>query len=532
MRQQVCDYIIVGAGSAGCAAARRLADAGKQVLLLEAGGSDRSWKIRVPSAIGFADLSRFDWGYRSEPDPTRGGKSEACLRGRVLGGSSSTNGMNYVRGSAAGFDRWAAEGNAGWDAASIMGIYRDLEACDMNSIPDEAGVRGRHGPVHIRQVKDPHSITTDFLRAAQAAGFSLNPDYNGPVQEGFGYAQLTQSGRKRWSAADAFLHSRRGNNIRVVTGALVERITFSDRRALGIEYVKDGKRTTVHGSQIILSCGAINTPKVLMLSGIGDGDHLAEMGISPLLNMPAVGSHLMEHPVTTMTYEVNKPTYNSSGSLLASLGLLGKYLLKGQGPIASAFEANGFIRSSAAESEPDLQIHFAPVGLSFAEIASEKRILKAPSISLWINKSFPRSRGRVRLQSGDPRVPPRIELKLLGEKSDVDTLVDGVGVVRRIMSMTNMSQHIVRELRPGPGIVTEESIREFITKRTALALHFAGTCRMGLDDEAVVDPQLKVRGVEGLWIADASIMPELTSGNTNAICMAIGDKLGRLLASS
>jgi choline dehydrogenase-like flavoprotein len=525
------DYVVIGAGSSGCAVARELSASGdKRVLLLEAGCSNRSWIFKVPIA-SILQMPRFDWGYQSTPDPSRNQKIENWTRGRVVGGSSSINGMNYVRGCASDFDRWAVMGNVGWDAKSVMPLFRDLEHCD-SSIPDSE-IRGRNGPLHVRRVTHAHPATEAFINAAQAAGYRFTSDYNGASQEGIGYGQLTQRGRRRWSSADAFLTSALAlRNFELIVNAQVHRLLIHERRVVGVRYEREGRLHEVRASQVILCAGAINTPQLLMLSGVGNAVTLAEQGIPIVLDRKAVGDNLMEHPVTRVTYRVRFPTYNVTGGVLQNLKLVARYVTKGSGPIAGVFESIAFLKTREDEQVPDVQLHIAALGFDDVSEGGRSLVqtLPFPSLSVIVNKNHTLSRGRITLDSADPKVAPRIEPNLLGRQEDVDTLVRGISVVRRIAAAPPLSSWITEEIRPGVECVKPEDLEVYVRNFASISYHPAGTCRMGADDEAIVTPDLKVRGLENLWIADASVMPDIISGNLNALCMVIGMKLGRYLA--
>jgi choline dehydrogenase len=528
MTRQSWDYVVVGAGSAGCVVANRLsASGGKRVLLLEA-GPRATVMMKVLGAAKYLDLARYDWGYYSQPDATRRQRRERWLRGRGVGGTSSINGTNYVRGSREDYDRWAALGNEGWAARQVMPLFQSLERCREGFRRGvDYAVRGRSGSLHIREVHDCHPLTEIFIQAAVSAGHAFNHDYNGASQAGIGYAQLNQRRGLRCSSADAFLNPVLDRkNLQLLTEAHVHRLLITQGRVTGVRYEKAGCLHEALADEVILCAGAINTPKLLMLSGIGPRAALEALGIVSVLDRPAVGRNLMEHALIRVVGRVDTPTYNPTGGLTHDAALLAKFLLTGQGPLASVVEAQGFLKTACDLQVPDIQIHFMPVGMGYA-IDNPYYVLPYPSFTVLINKSHPTSRGQIRLASADPMAPPLIEPNMLADERDVATLVEGVRVVREILART--AGIVAQEVHPGETCTEPAAIAEYIRAHTEGAYHPAGTCRMGADADAVVSPDLRVRGIENLWIADASVMPELISGNINAACMMIGEKLGRAL---
>lgn len=539
------DYIIIGAGSAGCALANRLTASGSnRVLVLEAGDIDSSLTIKIPAAEGRAagldgSPSKYDWGYKSEPDPSRHNKVDHWARGHVVGGSSSINGMIYVRGAASDYDRWAAMGNHGWAAKDVMPLFQALEHYDSDHSDSEHGdsenpMRGKTGPLYVRTVKNCHPLTNAFINASQTVQHRYNPDYNGTEQEGISPIQLTQRRGLRWSSADAFLKPAlrkgklNGKNLQLIPNALVHKLIVVEQRITGVCYEKDGKVQNVNAANVVLCAGAINSPKILMLSGIGDADALPSLGIEPVVDLPSVGKNLREHPLINLAYRTNIPSYNPTEGLLQKAGFLKKFLFEGQGPIASGFEAIGFLKTQADLSVPDIQIHMLPIGVA-REGEEGPFILPFPSMMVYINKNHPKSCGEIRLASSDPKIAPLIECRLLENEEDVATLVRGIAMVNQIMKAAPMAELIAQEIRPDIDYSDPQALEDYVKNNTDLAYHPVGTCRMGVDDKAVVTPDLKVRGIDNLWVADASIMPGLISGNTNAVCMMIGEKLGRYL---
>ena len=523
---KIWDYIIIGAGSSGCVLANRLSESGeKSVLLIEAGVKDRAFGLKVPAGIGHAKtIEKNDWHYYSQPDPTRNNKTEHWLRGRVVGGSSSINGMMYVRGAASDYDRWAAMGNKGWAAKDVMPLFEAMECSDKKS-PD----RGSRGPLCIKTVWGGHGTTDAFIAASRHAGFQFNPDYNGTIQEGVSYAELTQRGGLRCSAADAFLKpALQRKNLTLCVGALVHKLQIENQRVTSICYEQYDEIHNVRGRKVVLCAGAINTPQLLMLSGVGDSEALSALGINPVINRPAVGMNLREHPICSFVFKMKAPTNNPTEGLKQKLRFLRDYLLRGQGPISTVFEATAFLKTRKDELYPDIQLHFMPIGASKNELGGFSTA-PYPAVTVSLNKSHPLSTGQIRLNSADPRDAPLIECRLLDNVEDIATLVRGAALVRRIMETMPMAELIAEEVAPGASCTDTQSLVDYIRNTTGIAYHPVGTCRMGSDEEAVVTPDLKVRGINNLWVADASIMPDLISGNTNAVCMMIGEKLGQLL---
>ncbi|MEZ2352156.1 GMC family oxidoreductase [Caballeronia sp. RCC_10] len=530
----VWDHIVVGAGSAGCVVANRLSESGsRNVLLLEAGPVDTL--LMKPLGLSwYVNLSRYEWGYWSRPDASRKMRSEQWRRGRVIGGSSSINGMQFVRGARCDFDRWAAMGNSGWAADDVMPIFKALECCESDFREStDFEVRGGTGPLSIRQARRCHPLTEAFIAATQADGFPYNRDYNAGDQAGVGYMQFNQRHGMRCSSADAFLKpALKRKNLHVLAEAPVRRVLFEGNRAIGIEYEHAGQIRVAKGGSVVLCGGAINTPKTLMLSGVGDANELTKHGIDVIVDRPTVGKNLIEHPIIRPTFRTKMPTYNPTGGLLQKIGFMAKFAFSGQGPIATPMEANAFLKTSPELAHPDIQLHFFPLGIVYSSnpaVYKGQTILPFPSFSVFVNKNYPESRGAISLASGDPNDAPVINPNLLGDERDVATLVKAVQLVRRIVSRRPLNQMIIDEVEPGGPINTVESIAEYVRARTGLAYHPVGTCRMGVDSQAVVTPDLRVRGVDNLYIADASIMPDQISGNTNGVCMMIGEKLGRQL---
>ncbi len=491
--------------------------------MLEAGGRDTSPFIKVPAGVVRAG-AKHDWGYRSQPDPTRYGAAEEWVRGRVLGGSSSINGTLYMRGTPQDFDRWCMPG---WSAADIMPLFRQMECSDQ-----PGPLRGHSGPLYVRTVKRPHAITEAFIESACAAGFPFNQDYNGEHQFGVGPAQLSQRRGFRCSAADAFLRPMlRQPNVTLLLNALVERIEIENGRAVGVSFLHRGRKRYETARNIALCAGVINSPKLLMLSGIGDKHELRRHGIHVSLDLPGVGRNLLEHPMVTLLWRAKVPTTNLTEGVIQKLGIAARFLIHGDGPISDLFEALVFAKSRAAQVDPDLQVIFMSRGFE-AHPSGGYRLMPFPAVAVHILETHPKSRGQVKLASRDPSDPPLIECRLLDEQADVDALVDGIAIVRRIMREAPMSRLIREEIAPGAKIECASVVEDYVRRNSGISFHPIGTCRMGTDVDSVVGPDLRVHGIENLWIADASIIPRSLSANMNAVCMMIGKKLGKQLISA
>lgn len=524
------DYIVVGAGSAGCALIHELTSQGKSVLALEAGGSDASPFIKIPAAIWHMG-SRFDWGYRAQPDLSRGGIVESWRCGRVIGGTSCINGMVYVRGAPEDFDRWSQKcaGQGRWNASDVTPIFEGLESSD-NCSP----YRGHRGGLFVRTVRRPHILSHAFVESACNAGSTYNDDYNGRTQHGVSYMQFSQRAGLRWTAADAFLkpHLKR-ENLRLLTNVCVERLDISAGHVRSVRFRHGTKQLQEHSHHVVLCAGAINSPKLLMLSGIGNSCDLDRIGIQVTQHTPAVGMNLLEHPYAQLNYRMRIPSYNLTEGFHQKFAIGLQYLMRREGPLAAVYEAAAFLKMSPESTAPDFQVLFAPIGWS-GEIAGEGlegrlKLSQYPAVKILVLRSHTASSGRVRLASSNPASQPIIEYEALSDLSDVNALVKGVTMVRQIMQTPPMKDLVDVEMAPGPLVDSPESLAYYLRDHTELACHPSGTCRMGLGPDSVVGPDLRVHGIENLWIADASIMPDAISANLNAPCMMIGSKLGRQL---
>lgn len=521
------DYIIVGAGSAGCALADELVRSGKTVLVLEAGGWDRSPSVKFFASVRRA-MARYDWGYQSQPDPTRNGVSEKWIRGRVLGGSSTINGMIYVRGSAADFDRWAelCGQKGGWSAQDTIPLFCEIEGSDQKGT-----LRGRSGPLSVVTVKRPHPVTEAFVQAASAAGLAFNEDYNDRSQDGVAYMQRTVRRGLRCSAADAFLKPHLGKrNLQLRLNALVEKIEVTGGRATAVRFTQQGRRYRETAGDIILCAGAINSPQLLMLSGIGDAAELQRHHIDVVLDRPEVGRNLKEQPVVRLVCRSRIPTYNLTGGLPQKLGFLWKFLRHREGPLSGGYESMAFVKTRPTEPIPDAMLYFAPIGY-VGKVGGSGALAEYPGIMIIVAKIYPESSGSIRLASGDPAAFPLIDCPLLAVQADVDTLVRGIETARQLIGRNPIAGLIDSEVMPGMATTSPQALAEFVRSHADISMHPSGTCRMGVDAGAVVGPDLRVQGIDNLWIADASIMPDHISANLNAVCIMIGRKLGKQLVA-
>ncbi len=521
------DYVIVGAGSAGCAMAWRLAEAGRRVIVIEHGGSDWGPLINMPGALSYPmNMARYDWGYETEPEPHLGGRRLACPRGKVIGGSSSINGMIYVRGHARDFDHWRDQGAAGWGYADVLPYFKRMEHWHDGGHGGDPAWRGNDGPLHVTRGPRDNPLVQAFVQAGVQAGYPETSDYNGHQQEGFGPYDMTVWQGRRWSAARAYLdRALKLENCTLVRG-LARRVVFKDGRATGVEITRKGK-TQVIGAQaeVILAASAINSPKLLMLSGIGPADHLAEHGIPVLANRPGVGQNLQDHLELYIQMAASQPI-----SLYKYWNLFGKawvglqWLLARRGPGASnQFESAGFIRSRAGVEYPDIQYHFLPIAVRYdGQTAAEGHGFQA-----HVGPMRSVSRGSVSLRSSDAAAAPKILFNYMSDDSDWRDFRQCIRLTREIFAQDAFKPFVKHEIQPGEAVQSDDALDDFIRDHVESAYHPCGTCRMGQADDpgAVVDAQARVIGVSGLRVADSSIFPRITNGNLNAPSIMVGEKV-------
>ncbi len=519
----IADYVIVGAGSAGCALASRLSQDGKHsVIILEFGGSDIGPFVQMPAALSFPmNMKQYDWGFKSEPEPHLDGRRLVTPRGKVIGGSSSINGMVYVRGHGRDYDHWAQSGATGWSFADVQPYFQRME----NSLEGESEWRGKNGPLHVRQGAGQNPLFKAFVAAGEQAGFETTPDYNGAKQEGFGAMEQTIWKGRRWSAANAYLKpALKRTNLQLVRG-FCKKVLIDNKRARGVEFEAGGQSRIIGARrEVILSASSINSPKLLMLSGIGPAQKLRQYGIDIVADRPGVGENLQDHLELYVQQECSQPI-----SLYSSLNLFSKariglqWLLFKSGEGASNhFETAAFVRSRAGIEYPDIQFHFLPVAIRY----DGKAAAKSHGFQAHVGPMRSRSRGNISLRSADFREPPAILFNYMSQDEDWREFRYCVRLAREIFSQPAFDDLREREISPGANVQTDDQLDEYIKKHVESAFHPCGTCKMGSpgDELSVVDPECRVIGVDGLRVVDSSIFPSIPNGNLNGPSIMVGEK--------
>ncbi len=521
------DFVIVGAGSAGCAMAYRLSEAGASVLVIEHGGTDAGPFIQMPAALSYPmNMSRYDWGYSSEPEPHLNNRRLACPRGKVIGGSSSINGMVYVRGHARDFDTWASMGADGWSFADVLPYYKRMENWHDGGHGGDPTWRGTDGPLHVSRGPRANPLFKAFVDAGRQAGYEVTGDYNGEKQEGFGPMEQTVWKGRRWSAANAYLKpALKRSNCEIVRG-LASRVVIENGRATGVELIRGGKKEVIRARrEVVLAASSINSPKLLMLSGIGPAAHLAEHGIEVMADRPGVGANLQDHLELYIQQASIQPITLYKHWNLISKGVIGaQWLFTKTGLGASnQFESAAFIRSGAGVEYPDIQYHFLPIAVRYdGKVAAEGHGFQA-----HVGPMRSPSRGSVTLRSTDPEDAPVIRFNYMSTEKDWDDFRTCIRLTREIFGQDAFKPFAGNEIQPGDAVQTDEELNAFIAEHAESAYHPCGTCRMGRQDDknAVVDPQGSVIGVDSLRVADSSIFPLITNGNLNAPSIMVGEKM-------
>ena len=517
------DFVIVGAGSAGCAMAYRLSEAGASVLVIEHGGTDVGPFIQMPAALSYPmNMSRYDWGYRSEPEPHLNNRQLACPRGKVIGGSSSINGMVYVRGHAMDFDHWAEAGAAGWSYSDVLPYFKRMESWHDGNHGGDPSWRGSDGPLHVSRGPRDNPLFDAFVQAGRQAGYEVTDDYNGQKQEGFGPMEQTVWQGRRWSAANAYLRpALKRANCKLMNG-LVERVVIEEGRAVGVA-LKGGQVVRAR-REVVIAASSINSPKLLMLSGIGPAAHLAEHGIDVIADRPGVGQNLQDHLELYIQMAASQPITLYKHWNLISKALIGaQWLFTKTGLGASnQFESAAFIRSKAGVPYPDIQYHFLPIAVRYdGKVAAQGHGFQA-----HVGPMRSPSRGAVSLRSSNPADDPRIVFNYMSTEQDWEDFRRCIRLTREIFAQEAFKPFIKDEIQPGAAVQSDAELDAFIAEHAESAYHPCGTCKMGhIDDPmAVVDSETRVIGVEGLRVADSSIFPQITNGNLNAPSIMVGEK--------
>ncbi len=520
------EYVIVGAGSAGCAMAYRLSEAGKSVILIEYGGTDAGPFIQMPAALSYPmNMKMYDWGFNSEPEPHLGGRVMATPRGKVIGGSSSINGMIYVRGHAKDFDHWAESGAHGWRYADVLPYYKRMEHWHSGGHGGDPEWRGKDGPLHITRGPRNNPLTRAFVEAGREAGYPVTGDYNGEQQEGFGPFDATIYRGRRWSAANAYLKPAMQTGRVNLVRAMAEKIVIKDGRATGVQVERDGKTEVIDATkEVIIAASSINSPKILMLSGIGPAKHLAEHGIDVVADRPGVGQNLQDHLEMYIQMAATQPVSLYKYWNIFMKGLIGAQWLFTKTGIGASnqFESAAFIRSKAGVEYPDIQYHFLPIAVRYdGATAAEGHGFQA-----HVGPMRSPSRGEITLRSGNPKDAPKILFNYMSHEKDWEDFRTCIRLTREIFKQPAFAPYAGKEIQPGADCQTDDELDDFTRQHVESAYHPCGTCKMGdkNDPMAVVDPECRVIGVDGLRVADSSIFPRITNGNLNAPSIMTGEK--------
>ncbi|MEM9968956.1 MAG: choline dehydrogenase [Pseudomonadota bacterium] len=520
------DYVVVGAGSAGCAITYRLAEAGKRVIVIEHGGTDAGPFIQMPAALSYPmNMKRYDWGYTSEPEPHLNNRRLACPRGKVIGGSSSINGMVYVRGHAMDFDHWSEVGAHGWSYADVLPYYKRMENWHDGGHGGDPTWRGTGGPLHVSRGPRENPLYAAFVTAGQQAGYQFTADYNGEKQEGFGPMEQTVWKGRRWSAANAYLRPAQTTGNVDVIQAFARKVVFKEGRAFGVEVMRQGRVEIIQAeAEVILAASAINSPKLLMLSGIGPALELSAHGIEVIADRPGVGRNLQDHLEMYIQMAASQPvTLYRYWNLISKAVIGARWMFAKTGLGASnQFESAGFIRSKPGVAYPDIQFHFLPLAVRY----DGKLAAKGHGFQAHTGPMRSQSRGTVTLRSPDPDAAPVIRFNYMSHPDDWDEFRTAIRLTREIFGQDAFKPFVKQELQPGASHQTDAELDAAIAEHAESAYHPCGTCRMGRrdDPEAVVDPETRVIGVAGLRVADSSIFPRITNGNLNGPSIMVGEK--------